>query len=37
MLVSLAEPLILIVMAGLIGTVVVGMILPVFMMQDLVK
>jgi type II secretory pathway component PulF len=37
MLVSLAEPLILIVMAAVIGTVVVGMILPVFMMQDLVK
>jgi len=37
MLVSLAEPLILIIMAGVIGTVVVGMILPVFMMQDLVK
>jgi type II secretory pathway component PulF len=37
MLVALAEPLLLIVMASVIGTVVVGMILPVFMLQDLVK
>ena len=37
MLVSLAEPMLLIIMAGLIGTVVVGMLLPVFMLQDLIK
>jgi type IV pilus assembly protein PilC len=37
MLVSLAEPLLLVMMAGLIGTVVVGMLLPVFMLQDLMK
>lgn len=37
MLVSLAEPVLLIIMAGLIGTVVVGMLLPVFMLQDLIK
>jgi type II secretory pathway component PulF len=37
MLVALAEPLMLFVMAGIIGTVVVGMLLPVFMLQDLVK
>lgn len=37
MLVALAEPLLLIMMAGLIGTVVVGMLLPVFNLQDLVK
>lgn len=37
MLVSLAEPLLLFVMAGLIGTVVVGMLLPVFNLQDLIK
>ena len=37
MLVALAEPLLLIIMASVIGTVVVGMILPVFMLQDLVK
>jgi type IV pilus assembly protein PilC len=37
MLVALAEPLLLFVMAGLIGTVVVGMLLPVFMLQDLMK
>jgi type IV pilus assembly protein PilC len=37
MLVSLAEPLLLVVMAGVIGTVVVGMLLPVFMLQDLMK
>jgi type II secretory pathway component PulF len=37
MLVALAEPLLLLVMASVIGTVVVGMLLPVFMLQDLVK
>lgn len=37
MLVALAEPLMLFVMAGVIGTVVVGMLLPVFNLQDLVK
>jgi type II secretory pathway component PulF len=37
MLVALAEPLLLFVMAGLIGTVVVGMLLPVFNLQDLIK
>ena len=37
MLVALAEPLLLFVMAGLIGTVVVGMLLPVFTLQDLIK
>lgn len=37
MLVALAEPLLLFVMAGLIGTVVVGMLLPIFMLQDLIK
>jgi type II secretory pathway component PulF len=36
-LVALAEPLLLFVMAAVIGTVVVGMLLPVFMLQDLVK
>ena len=37
MLVALAEPLMLILMASLIGTVVVGMLLPVFTLQDLIK
>jgi type II secretory pathway component PulF len=37
MLVALAEPLLLMMMAGLIGTVVVGMLLPVFTLQDLIK
>jgi type II secretory pathway component PulF len=37
MLVALAEPLLLVMMASLIGTVVVGMLLPVFTMQDLIK
>lgn len=37
MLVSLAEPLLLMVMASLIGTVVVGMLLPVLTLQDLVR
>ena len=37
MLVALAEPLMLFVMAGLIGTVVVGMLLPIFNLQELIK
>ena len=37
MLVALAEPLMLFVMAALIGTVVVGMLLPIFNLQELVK
>ena len=37
MLVSVAEPLLLFIMAGVIGTIVVGMLLPVFKLQDLVK
>jgi len=37
MLVALAEPALLFIMAGLIGTVVVGMLLPVFALQDLIK
>lgn len=37
MLVSLAEPLLLFMMAGLIGTVVIGMLLPIFKLQELVK
>ncbi len=36
MLVALAEPLLLFVMAGVIGTIVVGMLLPLFQLQDLV-
>lgn len=35
-LVALAEPALLFVMASLIGTIVVGMLLPVFNLQDLV-
>lgn len=37
MLVALAEPMLLFIMAGLIGTVVVGMLLPVFNLQELIK
>ncbi|HYG74064.1 MAG TPA: type II secretion system F family protein [Planctomycetota bacterium] len=37
MLVALAEPLLLFVMAAVIGTVVVGMLMPLFQLQDLVK
>jgi type II secretory pathway component PulF len=37
MLVAIAEPLMLFVMAALIGTVVVGMLLPVFNLSDVVK
>jgi len=36
MLVSLAEPVMLFIMAGLIGTVVISMLLPVFTLQDLI-
>lgn len=36
-LVALAEPLLLIVMAALIGTVVVSMLLPVFTLQDMIN
>jgi type II secretory pathway component PulF len=37
MLVALVEPAMLFLMAGLIGTVVVGMLLPVFSLQEIVK
>lgn len=37
MLVALAEPAMLFVMAAVIGTVVVGMLLPVFNLQDMIK
>jgi type II secretory pathway component PulF len=37
MLVAVAEPLLLFIMAGLIGTIVVGMLLPVFNLQELIK
>ncbi|CAN5557419.1 type II secretion system F family protein [soil metagenome] len=36
LLVAVAEPLMLFIMAGVIGTVVVGMLLPVFNLQDLI-
>ena len=37
MLVALAEPAMLFVMASVIGTVVVGMLLPLFNLQDMIK
>jgi type II secretory pathway component PulF len=37
MLVSLAEPLMLFLMAAFIGTVVIGMLLPIFNLQDVMK
>lgn len=37
MLVSIAEPLLLFAMAGMIGTLVVGMLLPIFNLQDIIK
>lgn len=37
MLVSLAEPVLLFVMAGIVGTIVVGMLLPVFTLQELIR
>ena len=36
MLVAVIEPLMLFLMAGIIGTIVVGMLLPVFNLQDLI-
>jgi type II secretory pathway component PulF len=36
MLVAIAEPAMLFCMAGMIGTIVVGMLLPVFNLQDLI-
>ncbi len=36
MLVAVAEPVMLFVMAGIIGTVVIGMLLPIFSLQDLI-
>jgi len=37
MLVAVLEPVLLFAMAGLIGTVVIGMLLPIFTVQELVK
>jgi len=37
MLVSLFEPVLLFVMAALVGTIVVGMLLPVFTLQELIR
>ena len=37
MLVAVLEPLLLFVMAGVIGTVVMGMLLPIFNLQEVVK
>ena len=37
LLVALAEPLMLLIMAGLIGTVVVSMLLPLFTLQDMIN
>ena len=37
MLVALVEPALLFVMAGLVGTVVIAMLLPVFSIQDLIQ
>ena len=37
MVVSLAEPTLLVIMAAVIGTVIVGMLLPIFNMQELMR
>jgi type II secretory pathway component PulF len=37
LLVSVVEPAMLIIMASVIGTVVIGMLLPIFNLQDLIK
>ena len=36
MLVSLVEPALLFVMAAFVGTIVIGMLLPVFTLQELI-
>jgi type II secretory pathway component PulF len=35
-LVALAEPVMLFIMAGLVGTIVIGMLLPIFTVQELI-
>ena len=37
MLVALVEPALLFVMAALVGTVVIGMLLPIFSLQELIR
>jgi len=37
MMVALAEPLLLFVMAALVGTIVIGMLLPIFNLQELIR
>ena len=37
MLVSLAEPVMLFLMAGFIGSIVVGMLLPIFKINEMIK
>jgi type II secretory pathway component PulF len=37
MLVALVEPALLFIMAALVGTIVIGMILPIFSMQELIR
>jgi type II secretory pathway component PulF len=37
MLVALAEPALLFVMAALVGTIVIGMLLPVFTLQEFIR
>ena len=37
MIVALAEPALLFVMAVLVGTVVIGMLLPIFNLQELIR
>ena len=37
LLVAIMEPLMLFMMAGIIGTVVIGMLLPIFNLQDVIK
>jgi len=36
-LVALAEPALLFIMAGVVGAVVIGMLLPVFTLQELIR
>lgn len=37
MLVAIIEPVLLFVMAGIVGTVVIGMLLPIFTLQELIR
>lgn len=37
MMVSVIEPILLFIMAGVVGIVVIGMLLPIFTLQELIR